>query len=572
MKPIKIGIIDSGFSNASKNILVEEQFSHYGENDFDTLFHGQGIATIISDYSKKVDLINIKIFFDDLECRETVLIKAIEECIREKVDIINISVGCNTYSKELQQICEDCMQLGIIIVAAKDSLSESTYPADFKNVVRVIGDEHYKYGMWSIDSNLNVFACKSWDLKLRSKSILFYGSSFACAFITAIISNYLMEYENASYREIIDHLTLYSGRVGFVDSLKNDSGYLKADLYPLNWSNSCILRHTDLLQNIEISNLYVPKGHGLKGKTLCEAFQIEGSNLIINEGIENIVFSDSDGVIIYKLISDEDKEIEQVKYILDLCIEANKDVIFLDIFPEELMYSCSIKAAKQLHYIWTNTWNHLNKVQVTTQANITAVISTSGNNSVVDLEAAILKSMIKKNDAHINWNFIVSSPVAVLWGQKNHNTAFYDDVTLRTRFEVAESYKYNYDVSIIGIPHPVLKWNSTYHKTYDEFRGLEEIVAVNPSSIIMGINASDPIEYIEDTINILEATLGVKPDLIVIGNYAYDNETYIDNTLLYLPMTKKEMLERCKYVQKNTKIPCCILDRGADAILNCILQ
>lgn len=62
VKPIKIGIIDSGFSGATKNILVEEQFLSYRENDYDNLFHGQGIATIISDFSKNVELINFKIF------------------------------------------------------------------------------------------------------------------------------------------------------------------------------------------------------------------------------------------------------------------------------------------------------------------------------------------------------------------------------------------------------------------------------------------------------------------------------------------------------------------------------
>lgn len=65
--------------------------------------------------------------------------QAFEWCLEEKIDIVNLSLGTTNFrDKEvLQQIVNDYVRKGLIIIAAFSNEYVTTYPAFFSNVIGV---------------------------------------------------------------------------------------------------------------------------------------------------------------------------------------------------------------------------------------------------------------------------------------------------------------------------------------------------------------------------------------------------------------------------------------------------
>ena len=145
MENIRIALIDTGISEEyckNKKINVK----HYYIND-NTLvegyklpcdYHAQRCADmILKDDCSEFDLFDICVM-DRLEkISDNNLILGIKKAIDEHVDIINLSLGCNTYSPALFKMCEEAVENNIAIVAAGSHNGDVFYPANFKNVICV---------------------------------------------------------------------------------------------------------------------------------------------------------------------------------------------------------------------------------------------------------------------------------------------------------------------------------------------------------------------------------------------------------------------------------------------------
>ncbi len=160
---VKVAIIDSGLSVAHSDLDASSGFDFTGDQGSDTSWredvvsHGTHVAGTVSalhdekgirGFAPEAALVALKIFpggrFSDL-------IKSLDKCISEQVDVVNLSLGSRKKSELLQQKLQQAKESGVAcIAAAGNSGNEVQYPAAFSEVLAVaaIG----KFGTFPEDS------------------------------------------------------------------------------------------------------------------------------------------------------------------------------------------------------------------------------------------------------------------------------------------------------------------------------------------------------------------------------------------------------------------------------------
>ena len=149
---IKIGVIDSGAAPTHRDLhdmlkggydtLVEA--TALSSWQVDTVMHGSHCAGIIAGsdngrgirgFAPAAELFAYKIFPDG---RFSNLIDALNRCIEDQVDVVNLSLGSDQRSELVEQKLQEAKDLGIAcIVAAGNSGGPVQYPAASKHVLAV---------------------------------------------------------------------------------------------------------------------------------------------------------------------------------------------------------------------------------------------------------------------------------------------------------------------------------------------------------------------------------------------------------------------------------------------------
>ncbi|MDF2476419.1 MAG: hypothetical protein K0S24_1902 [Sphingobacterium sp.] len=220
---IKIGIIDSGI-NAEQLSLIRNISSidglylkRLGDTDLidrDSNFsdengHGNECFRIISSIITNVNYYIVKIFGKQLETELDILVAAIETCITERVDIINISAGIrlDKTPEKLRNVCYKAYLNGIIILAAQHYQGKVSYPAQFPYVISVgTGDlsngEYFRF--FDMDEG-PVFLTSAADL-FPEDSDWSKSTSFSCAKMTGYIGNLFNERGKMNFEKLIGEL------------------------------------------------------------------------------------------------------------------------------------------------------------------------------------------------------------------------------------------------------------------------------------------------------------------------------------------------------------------------------
>lgn len=256
MKKIKVAIIDSGVEMnhpllSSQKItgirIYEEEGKIYYKNEIkDVNGHGTAVAGIIFEkcYSG-IDLLSISILDKQLKCQFTLLKAAFQFAINFDVQVINLSLGTilPKYQNELKSLCDLADEKGILVVAAVNNYTDSSYPANFANVfgVRskfVLG----KYDFILNRKNLQVYA-NGYRQKVYSRSgsyIYQSGNSFAAAHFTGILAHILFSCGYTEKGLIINHLIDASLNSSYIKEENNFIEYptmKKGLLFPINDEN-----------------------------------------------------------------------------------------------------------------------------------------------------------------------------------------------------------------------------------------------------------------------------------------------------------------------------------------------
>lgn len=220
---MKIAIIDSGIEKTHRRFknstIIGEFFVDSADNSVkhdiaDYCGHGTAIAAIITQAIPTAELCIIKIFNDRLVTEECQMIKAINWCIDNQANVINMSLGIQSEnpSRELYDVCLKAYKKNIIIVAAAHYLlSSPCYPAFYPHVFGVTeGHVSHPSEFGFIPDHPVEFVAKGDIHRIAhiNNSFKFSsGTSYACAYFTGIVANYIQQYpEQASIDEIKNSL------------------------------------------------------------------------------------------------------------------------------------------------------------------------------------------------------------------------------------------------------------------------------------------------------------------------------------------------------------------------------
>lgn len=243
------------------------------ESEIDFNGHGTAVSSIIDKYSPKSKKLVINFYELTNELDEACLIQVLEYiyvnfCGR----VLNISFGIEYCDNIIlfQDVCKKLVKKGFIIVAALGNNGVISYPAAFPEVIGVATDiyitNYLEYIYFDNDDVLNIAGFginQRLPWKGEDEYKIVSGSSFTCAYFSAIIANLCIDGVD-SLQDIKMYLKDKAKRVeGFKEAEKalckeNLFKIKKAILFPFNKEMHSIIRFNDML-NFEIGGVYDSK-------------------------------------------------------------------------------------------------------------------------------------------------------------------------------------------------------------------------------------------------------------------------------------------------------------------------
>lgn len=273
---LKVAIIDSGIDLNHQFFKKHSIKSYTYENEnfiecFDDKTmgnnHGTHVASLILKECSYIDLISIKILGENNKSSLKKLIKSIEFCIYQNVNIINLSLGIVTDIKKcskLEKICEYAYKKGIFMFAAENNHGLYSYPCNFNTVIKITS-----FNDPCNEKIVNIYEkekCLDFSHSFRStyhleSTELIDGNSFVSPYVVGIFCRYLYYCNfscqtNYNITEIINNFplffknlcTTYNKRIFNIidDSIKSSP----ATFYKYTEENEIVLKSFYHLYNI----------------------------------------------------------------------------------------------------------------------------------------------------------------------------------------------------------------------------------------------------------------------------------------------------------------------------------
>ena len=138
---VSIAVIDSGTSLDKQNSEYALDFSEEG-SAIDFIDHGVPIANIISNkeygLAPGATVYSLKVINEYGNASTQSVYNALEWCLNNSIDIINMSLSFGLYSENIECIIDELVQQGVIIVASISNVDkEVDYPSMYNDVICV---------------------------------------------------------------------------------------------------------------------------------------------------------------------------------------------------------------------------------------------------------------------------------------------------------------------------------------------------------------------------------------------------------------------------------------------------
>lgn len=304
---MKIAIIDDGINQNyfAQRIYQKVDFSSGVSQNGEDSRHGTICAQIIRQICGKIDIVDVKVLKNGTaHIRQ--FIKALKWCECNDIKLVHLSIGTVNYFdiKPLENQIKKMLKKGIIIVAAYHNKNIKTFPASFPGVFGVRQDRESILSdndfLFQNSAELNKENC----IVVHGKKSEDYGSvnSFAAPVISGYIAKYLVEYANADFYMVLDHLV----------SISNKEKRYTEEI------STVVKKNSELL--IPVIQL-----RGMNNKNMTEfvsIFDNEGYSFILLE--EGISTSNS---IPFGYFRKDAKKIEDILYTIDMIYKP--DTIFI---------------------------------------------------------------------------------------------------------------------------------------------------------------------------------------------------------------------------------------------------
>ena len=607
---VKIAIIDSGYSPGRKpaNVIDGVSFTSSTDQEVtddwnDRIGHGTACTGIIQRKAPSAEFYPVKIFDNELVADVECFHAALEWCINSGVHIVNLSLGTTEDNKkeELRAMCDVAHRNGIVIVAAASNDSRKSYPAYFDNVLgvnagSVRGDYEYFY-----DSREPVQFIARGDRQrldwVDGKQVYMGGTSFAAPHIVGIIALLLQRFSGISYAGLSDVLAEYSlaDAPPFVDgeslySIKGGSpGRLssgielsdlanknqvkrikKAVLYPYNKEMHSLVRYRDLL-SFEISTVVDVVGKRTAGKDCGLAIGADETGLMIETDLQSCL-KDCDTLILGYLDQlSRIKGKDMLREALCSALEYQKHVYSLTHVSQE-NYPEVFESSRKAHLRVCSpsiTFSDFEAItgafdwQTESRKPILGVFGTGPQQGKFTVQLALRRELQSQGYR-----------IGQL-GTEHQSELFGFDYTFPNGYDSAASIQIPMDLHItllhsvmagiersepdliiVGgqsglIPHSSGEKSSGY-----TLPSLILLMGTQPDAYVLVVNSIDEMNFIRETMQVLEGVGKGKVVLLVFSNQKKEVRLRLGKpTVSHRPHSKNEIHEISRKLEENFGIP-----------------
>ena len=205
---VKIAILDSGVNlnhrDFSGNIKSGYDFINNQEKISDKYGHGTWITGIIGACDNNIGICGVApnaeiyplIVLDDMgKGKISDVVDAIYWCIKENIDIINVSFSTKKNGKNLEKAISEAIKKGIFVVASYDNKkNRSSYPAQYENVIGVKAEKKVD----KIYIKEEICYAPGYDIVTTNREGGYEkvnGNSVATAYVTGCVALIVSEYK-----------------------------------------------------------------------------------------------------------------------------------------------------------------------------------------------------------------------------------------------------------------------------------------------------------------------------------------------------------------------------------------
>lgn len=506
----------------------EEQKSTWVEceetDDFNG--HGTSVLSIISNEYKGSYAV-FQVFQADgvgnLERIKSALEFIIDKC---ECSYVQMSFGLRGYDRELEELCWKLYQKGTIIIAAFDNNGAMSFPAAYEFVIGVSGHAYIKRAdhVVTLRGNVVDVLAKSGFQILKAKSekgfSIGQGNSFAASYVTRkLLLSQLqfdsklsaMRYLNPEYEEI---------------KQKNSSGVInsKIAIFPLNKEMRNLIHYASELK-VDLVDVYDIKYAAQIGTQVDD---FDGTSSYIVKNIDKCEWESFDTFVIGHL-----RELNMLlgknikKDLLEKCLAHGKHVYSYD--TEDLeeyrkrFEERGLRLESPEDYELDNPVGKLYQFRTP----VLAVLGTSKKQGKFTLQMQLHRVM-RENGAKLG--HLGTEPNSLLLGCDEVLPLGYDaklshyrgeDIIELVNRKMHVLDKKDFDMILVGGQsgfYPYLKYDtSNINMSQTAF-----LYATCPDGVILCVNFTDPLDYIEQTIKAIEAISGSK--VFLLSLYAFKME------------------------------------------------
>ena len=613
----RIAIIDSGTDASHSGVGdvaggVQIQIGEKGEvmlsdDYYDCAGHGTACAGIIRKKAPDAALYSVRIFDESLMADGRALIAAIQWCIDNEMDVVNLSLGTTdvTFKASLQKVCRKAVDAGVILVVAENNDGNESYPAVFPEVIGVTGGAIYEQDGFYYRKDQRIECVARGDEQrvcwLNGKHIMTGGNSFAAPHITGIVAHLLKQHPKCSVqtirlllqekalKEIPQHLNIsVPDHQIFRKDFQEDYAYIKkAVLYPYNKEMHSMVRYRDLLA-FEIVGIADPIGKGMVGKDAGKVIGESHANLRISPNIRQAL-ADADTLILGYVdqlarIRKRDLLREYVQLALDeRCHVFSFQALDPNLYGD--LYELADKKGLHLAYPHIHREELAQAIQnfhalPPVDVPVLSVMGTSSQQGKFTLQLALRRRLIQKGykvgqigtehhsrlfgmDADFPMGY--ASPLKLPF----QHYIPYLDYKMR---EICQHIQP--DIILTGSQSGTIPYHVQEHSTHC-LSSLAFLLGVKPDACILVVNSIDAEDYIRDTIDGIRAVCKAPTILLAMSDKEKHIRAAYGRTMINpQQMSKKKINEKLQYLKQTFNLPAVeiVSEEGQQKMLETVLK
>ncbi|MDR2667178.1 MAG: DUF1611 domain-containing protein [Holosporales bacterium] len=552
-------LLDSGYAFNNKNgsavdIFIREADDwRIAEKADDAVGHGTAVMSIIVNGHNCGKYAVFKAFTSTTQSNVDNVLSALR-FINEKVSCkyIQMSFGVRGFNRELETICRELYEKGIILIAALDNCGAMSYPASHDFVVGVSGDPFLKTkNDFAVSDSgvVDIYAKSARQIvgKNANGYVVEQGNSFAASYVSLA----LLE-SGKSFATKESAMRFFSpGYSTFSPQEKSMLLGTKAALFPLNKEMYSLVNYSEFLA-IQLIAIYDIKYSSNLRRTLLS---FDGRNEYVVKNIEKC-----DWVAFDTLILGHMRELSQLlgrdikRELLEKCISNRKNAYCFDgnlygefsekFRKEGLILECadeyaSLYAEGRLYQFKTP---------------ILCVLGTNKKQGKFTLQMQI-RSVLQQNNVRVG--VLGTEPNALLLGCDEVLPLGYDSA-LAGHFgsKITEAANYamhkidvlERDIIITGgqsgfLPH------ITFNSGHINASQIPFLYGIMPDGIILSFSEGDSSEYLRKSIRAIEGLISTKVFLLALYAFHTEKDYVIDVSKRLL--TDKEIASQRKRIKKD---------------------